>query len=107
MPKHNKYSPDFIAYVIEEYTNDPCITQASLAKKHNVPVGTMCSWLKSKTRGLTPFQRYKRNRDNVIRARWEALQRHTESIRMKKKAVAESYGLTQATVYGIINEGKV
>lgn len=101
-----KYDDAFVKKVVEMYVSDPVITQAELATKLNVPLSTMVGWLRCKRRGLTPFQRYKRNRDNVIRRRWQASSDRIKKIRSDRDSLSETYGLTKGTVRQLVYRRK-
>ena len=97
-----KYNVEFVKSVVKKYVEDPAISQAELAIKVKVPLGTVVSWLRCKDRGLTPFQRYKRNRDNIIRRSWEASNARIKTIRERRNSLANTYGLTSGTVRQLI-----
>lgn len=104
MNKLTKYNNEFIKSVVSEYANNPVITQRKLAKKYRVPLGTMVGWLTHKRNGLTPFQRYKRNRDRTLLMKWEQANARISRVRESRNRLAENYGLAQSTVVQLLTQ---
>jgi hypothetical protein len=99
-----KYTDEFIKSAVQLYMDDPCVTQAQLAKRLHIPLGTLQSWLKCKVRGLTPFQRAKRNRDNLIRTRYAAAQARIKKVRENRDRLADDYGITRGYLRILANK---